>query len=214
MGDFDQLLGKKQGWRLLSSMRQQGINLIEVMVTIAIASVIFLLSMSSFQTMMAGTRTKAAAESIMNGLRFAKSEAIKRNAPMRFQLVSTLANNCVYSTNSALWVVTQTDQLATGDAESNCGKSSSDATNPIALKSPGGDFPTVQVDSNGASIVTFNTLGLVLPNMGGADSLTQIDVTSTVADATPWRVIISSGGSLKLCNAGDEIAAGSPLKCP
>lgn len=195
-------------------MNQRGFNLIELMVTIAIASVIFLLAMSSFQTMMAGTRTKAAAESIMNGLRLAKSEAIKRNMPMRFQLVSSLTDACLYSTSSALWVVTQTDQAVTGDAEGNCGKLSSDAANPIAFKSQGADFPAVQVDSNGASIVTFNTLGMVLPNMGGIVSLTQVDVTSTVADTTPWRVIISSGGSIRLCNAGADIAAGSPLACP
>lgn len=195
-------------------MNQRGLNLIEMMITIAIASVVFMLAVPSFQAMLAGNRTKAAAESIMSGLRMAKSEAIKRNMPMRFQLVSTLENDCVYSTTSALWVVTQTDQSATGDVEGNCGKTSTDATNPIAFKSQGGTFPKVDINSNGASVVTFNTLGLVLPNMESSDSLTQVDVTSTVADVTPWRVIVSSGGSLRLCNAGADIAAGSPLKCP
>lgn len=193
--------------------RPSGFSLIELMVTVLIAGILFTLAIPAFQSMMTGTRIKAAAESIMSGLRQAKSEAIKRNMPMRFQLVSSLTSACAFSTSSPLWVVTQTDQLATGDASGNCDKASDDATDPIAFKSSGASYPKVTIDAD-ASVVTFSPMGLVLTNMEGGASLTQVDVSSDVEDTTPWRVLVSSGGSIKLCNAGPDIAADSPLRCP
>jgi type IV fimbrial biogenesis protein FimT len=193
---------------MLISQQQRGVTLIEIMVTLVIAGVIGMLALPAFQTMMANARTKASAESILSGLRKAKAEAIKRNMPVRFQLVSSLANGCAYSTSSMLWLVTETDQLATGDPVPDCG----DAT--VIFSSPGDIPSTVQVSSNGASIVTFSPVGQVLTNMGGAVQLARVDVTSTNADATPWRILVSPGGSIKMCNAGTAIAAGNPLKCP
>ena len=83
--------------------------MIEILIVIAIAGVLLGLGVPAFRTVIDGTKTRAAAESVLSGLRMARSEAIKRNAPMRFQLVSTLTDTCNYSTSSALWVVTQTD---------------------------------------------------------------------------------------------------------
>jgi prepilin-type N-terminal cleavage/methylation domain-containing protein len=223
--------------------RQSGVNLIELMITIAIAAIIFALALAAFQTMMAGTRTKSTAESILSGLRYARSEAIKRNVPMRFQLVSSLDGGCAYSTTSPLWVVTQTDQNTRGEPIGQCDaapftpkddisdpcNSSNDpkwpihpAGNPacasdpyIAYKSSANTLAGISVEADSA-VVTFGPLGQVLSNIGSeANSMTRVDVTSTTdADATPWSVIVASGGSLKMCNAGADIPATSPLKCP
>lgn len=95
-------------------MRRNGFSLIELMVVVAIAGILLGLGVSSFNTMLATTRTRSTAESILSGLRLARSEAIRRNAPMRFQLVSSLDATCDYSTTSAFWVVTQTDQTTRG----------------------------------------------------------------------------------------------------
>ena len=104
-------------------MKQHGFTLIELMVTIAIAAILLGLGVSSFGTMMASTQARTTADSIMSGLRLARAEAIKRNAPMRFQLVSTTDNTCTFSAASALWVVTQTDAAPTtrGLAANYCG---------------------------------------------------------------------------------------------
>lgn len=90
-------------------MQQRGFTLIELMVTIAIASLLLSLALTSFNTMMASSQVRSTAESIVSGLRMARAEAIKRNVPMRFQFVSALDNTCGYATNSGLWIVTQTD---------------------------------------------------------------------------------------------------------
>ncbi|MCX7627170.1 MAG: GspH/FimT family pseudopilin [Methylophilaceae bacterium] len=190
------------------SLRQvSGVSLVELMIVIAVASILFFIGLPSVQDMMASTRTKTAAESILSGLRKAKSEAIKRNMPVRFQLVSSLSNGCAYSTTSMLWMVTETDQLASGDPVPNCGSA------PRLFTSAAEVPPTVQINAN-ASVVTFSPLGLVIDNMGGVARLAQVDITSSNPEATPWRVLVSSGGSIRMCNPGSAIAADNPMKCP
>lgn len=187
--------------------RGGGFSILELMITVAVLGILIALGLASMQDMMASTRTKAAAESILSGLRKAKSEAIKRNMPTRFQLVSTLADGCAYSTTSMLWIITETDQQTTGDPVPNC------ASAPRLARSQGDTPPTVQINAD-ASVVTFSPLGLVIDNMGGTARLSRVDVTSTNANATPWRVLIGSGGNIRMCNAGAGIPAGNPLRCP
>ena len=88
-------------------MRQRGFTIIEIVVTMAIAGVLLGLALSSFSTMVASTQSKTMAESLLSGLRLARAEAIKRNVPMRFQMVSSLDNTCTYSNTTIWWVVTQ-----------------------------------------------------------------------------------------------------------
>lgn len=94
--------------------------MIEVMIVLAIAGILLAIAVPSLQSSINSARTRGVAESVYNGLSQARSEAIRRNAPMRFQLVTTLDNFCVYSAASGpaiaatgansipgLWVVSQ-----------------------------------------------------------------------------------------------------------
>lgn len=226
---------------MLRPVPQGGVTLIELMIVVIIASLLAMLGLPAFQSMYASARTKGTAESILSGMRLARTEAIKRNVPMRFQLMSTLDNTCVSSITSPLWVVTQTDQLTVGDPTGACGaapftpkddpadpcNAANDpkwpiypAGNPgcandpfIAAKSPSTIPATVQVAADNA-IITFGPLGQVLTNMGGSASTSQVDVTSSTANTTPWRVRVSPSGAASLCNSGAAIPASNPLKCP
>ncbi|RTL56471.1 MAG: prepilin-type N-terminal cleavage/methylation domain-containing protein [Rhodocyclaceae bacterium] len=99
---------------------EYGFNLIELMVAIAIAGVLLGLGLSSARTMLVSNKTRSAAESMQAGLMMARAEAIRRNAPMRFQLVSNLAAGCTLSSSGQLWIVSQTDQVARGDVSGVC----------------------------------------------------------------------------------------------
>lgn len=88
-------------------MHERGFNLVEMLVVLAIAGIALAIAVPNLQDMIISARTRGVAESIQSGLLLARSEAIKRNGMMRFQLVSTMDNACAASATSRLWVVTQ-----------------------------------------------------------------------------------------------------------
>jgi prepilin-type N-terminal cleavage/methylation domain-containing protein len=153
-------------------MRARGFSLIEMMVVVAIAGVLLSIAVPMFQEVMVNGRTRGVAESIQFGLIKARSDAIARNAPMRFQLVSAMDATCTASSTSRLWVVTQytgattpanTRGVAAGacginayvppDQEEPCpaspaysGNAATCAADPfIAYKSPTENVPNVTV---------------------------------------------------------------------
>jgi prepilin-type N-terminal cleavage/methylation domain-containing protein len=105
-------------------MHARGFSLVELLVTIAIAAVLLSLGLGSVTSMIASSRTRGAAESVLSGLQMARAEAIQRNTPMRFQLVTSMDSACASNTAAAaasmLWVVSQTDQGLRGLVSNKC----------------------------------------------------------------------------------------------
>ena len=60
-----------------------GFNLIELMITIAIAMILALVAIPSYQTIMGKERFTNATNNLYNAYRYARSEAIKSSAPIR-----------------------------------------------------------------------------------------------------------------------------------
>jgi type IV fimbrial biogenesis protein FimT len=201
----------------------------------AIAGILLALGLPPLKTVVDSTRSKAAAESVLSGLRFARSEAIKRNVPMRFQLVSSLDNTCALSTSSPLWVVNQDDNPAlTRSPVGACAAATftpaddPDPCNPAKVTHPVGNplcsaDPFIAYKSNGrafvgvalladTSTITFGPLGQVMANFDATASLAQITITPDNPDAKTWRVrVVASNGAIKFCDPA--LAAGAPLAC-
>lgn len=204
-------------------MLARGFSLLELMVAMAIAAILMMLAQPSFRQMVDNTKSKGAAESLLSGMRLARSEAIKRNAPMRFQLVSTFDNTCHHLATSSLWVISQTDQLSYGLVEGKCDQAAALPSDPcdascngnpyIAYKSDG----TSTVESSftvlaDGAVVTFGPLGQITTNFDGAATLSQVTVTPANTAAKTWRVMVAApSGSLKLCDTA--VAAGQPYSC-
>jgi len=130
-----------------------GFTLVELMVTLVIAGVVLRLGIVSFNNLMASTKSRAVAESIMSGLRLARAEAIQRNVPMRFQMVSSLNDNCAYANNSPLWVVSQGDVATTngvpgvahGQAQNHCASTPYAPPDQPDICPVGAEIPTCAV---------------------------------------------------------------------
>jgi prepilin-type N-terminal cleavage/methylation domain-containing protein len=94
-------------------MRNHGFSITEMMVVMAIAAVLLSVAIPSFTQSLTNSRLQAVAESIQSGLLRARSEAINRNAPIRFQLVSDLTSACTLTNTKGFWLVTQYTTVTT-----------------------------------------------------------------------------------------------------
>ncbi len=195
-------------------MLSRGFSLIEMLLVLAIAGIALAIAVPSFQETMVNGRSRGVAESIQIGLVKARSEAISRNAPMRFQLVSTLDSTCTASGASRLWVVTQYVGL-TAPANTRgvpAGRCNVAAYTPPDQEEPCPATPAYTVNTaatppTAASCVT----DPFIVDKSPADRVPDINVTATPTMGTPAGFVVTFGalGQL-LANLEGALPAGSP----
>lgn len=192
----------------------RGFTLVEMAVVLAIIGLILALAIPAYQTWLLNLRVRDTTESLAEGLRLARAEAIKRNTTVRFMQVDTLSNSCVNTDSARNWVV------ARDLPESACGSALSETSSPRLIRkwqaSSNSNLVSVSHSrSNGC--VAFSGLGLArdctsndvidLSLDVGIDSLScQADG----GDIRCLRVAVLSGGLIKVC---DPAASDSPLAC-
>ena len=211
---------------------QLGLNLIEVMISLVVLGVLISLGAPGFVEWLQNQQIRAAAEATLNGLQVARGEAVRRNTPVRFQLVSDLTSSCVLSSDSPTtpvsvsWVVSLADPTGACDATTDSGQSPSPAGRILQRRTSAEGSPNARATSvfvpapappapmQAASIVTFAALGNVVANADGSKSINKIDMTNiNVTGATrPLRIIINSGGSTRMCDP--SLAPPEPRGCP
>jgi type IV fimbrial biogenesis protein FimT len=94
---------------MLSSTHDEGFSLIELLVGITIMGILLVMGVPSFKNWIQNAQIRTATEAIQNGLEMARSEAVRRNALVRFQLTTTLDNSCTLTTTSGNWIVSRDD---------------------------------------------------------------------------------------------------------
>jgi type IV fimbrial biogenesis protein FimT len=184
------------------TMRASGFTLIEVMITLAVLSLLLMIGLPGMNTWLQNTQIRASAEAIQSGLQLARAEALRRNVPVRFQLVDSLAAGCALSAAGTSWVISLADPAGLCDAVED------DAVAPQILQKRGGGEGTPNaVVAATASTILFNGLGRA---SGGAAAV-QIDVRHVTdplggncqTAGGPMRCLrinISSGGEPRMCD--------------
>jgi len=170
-------------------MPSRGFSLIEMLVVIAIAGIALAIAVPSFQETIVNGRTRGVAESIQFGLIQARSGAISRNAPMRFQLVSTLDATCTASATSRLWLVTQYTGLTT-PANSRgvpAGQCAVDAYVPPDQEEPCPTTPAYSGNAASCSVDPF------IAQKSSGDSVPNVDVTASPSMGTPAGFVVTFG---------------------
>ncbi|MDP1690774.1 MAG: GspH/FimT family pseudopilin [Burkholderiaceae bacterium] len=216
----------------------RGMTMIELAVTMVILAMLLVGAGPSIGAWMRNTQVRNTASSIQAGLNHARNEAMRRNAPIRFSLVSladsaVMGSSCALSGAGVSWVVSVRDPSA------NCqfapvtlpGTSAdaglvaaylaavADASNPLIVEANAGGVGGKNVvvaartadNSAAANTVTFNAFGRV----ADATPIGFINVSNDVAgnDYRGLRIEIGNGGTVRTCDRG--IAAGTdPRYCP
>jgi type IV fimbrial biogenesis protein FimT len=201
---------------------QRGFTILEVMIALAVLGVLIGLGAPGFVEWLQNQQIRGAAEATLNGLQVARGEAVRRNTPVRFHLVTDLTSSCVLDNDSLSWVVSLADPTGVCDAapgaapaqiiqkRSNAEGSPSAVATSVFLPSP----PAGQVPQ-AASTVTFAALGNVIANADATPSIVKIDVTNNnivASAARPLRIIINPGGSMRMCDPA--LAAPDARGCP
>lgn len=153
----------------------RGLTLIELMITIAVLAVGLSLAAPSFTVQVSNYRVRAAAESMLNGLNYARTEAVRRNRPVSFTL----------SPSGSGWSVDQISPAQT-----------------LQTRADGETAGLTVVSSSTSRAVTFTSTGLV--DTSGT-RLTQVNLSAPASNADTRRIDIFGGGLIRMCDPGVAI---------
>lgn len=175
--------------------KSTGFSLIELMVVIAIIGVLAVIGLPSYNTWVQNSRVRNGAESILNGLQLARSEAVARNTRIAF----------VFTDAASGWTL---------------GCFAVSVTCPAVIQSRAasdGSGGTSVVVNNAAvaNTVYFSNLGTLVDAAGAAVAgVMTIDVDSTVlsgSESRELRIQISTSGSVRMCDP--NVGSDDPRKC-
>lgn len=163
----------------------RGFTAIELLITIAIATLLATLAAPSFNTMVAAAQTRTAAQGMLDGIQLTRAEAIRRNERVVFA-----------KGTQSTWTIT---------VESNGAL--------VQNRSFGEGSSAVQVTAipATASKVTFDGLGRIRPNADASIPISQLDAGVPTTSSRALRITLSGGGAARLCDP--NVAAGGATAC-
>lgn len=179
----------------LNVMKIRGFSLVELMIAIAILSILVLLSMPSFSRWIQNTKVRTVAESLKTGIQLAQAESTRRSRQVTFNLTAaTPGLNAVAVSTGMNWSI-QTIALLTGESAEFIGGSTL-----------GGAKEGVEI--SGVATLTFNSLGRLTGNVTSA----TYNVTNTGSDR-PLRVTVTSSGRVRMCDPSLSLSSTAPTGC-
>jgi type IV fimbrial biogenesis protein FimT len=95
-------------------LRSRGVTLVELMVVLAVVAVGATLAAPGMAQVIANYRVRAAAESILGGLNFARTEALRRNTPVSFTLAASGSGWAVRQVSSGAALLSRSDNDSPG----------------------------------------------------------------------------------------------------
>jgi type IV fimbrial biogenesis protein FimT len=189
-------------------------SLVELMVALSIMAILVVIGIPSYQQWLLNTRVRSAAESIQNGLRYARNEAVQRSANVMFNLAGGNSPNwtvCLSGSGSSCPASGSSVLQTYASTNANVGVLITTSTSTTSVAN--GAYGST-VSGTGGS-VAFNSLGR--PVTYGGTSIVRIDTyTSSTNTANIRRLMtaISPGGEINMCDTATAFTTTSTQGCP
>ncbi|MDD3884200.1 MAG: GspH/FimT family protein [Gallionella sp.] len=185
---------------------QAGLNLIELIIAIAIISMLLAMGAPAFNLWIQNTQTRTAAESILNGMQIARQEAVRRNTKVRFNLTDAAGGvawsvDCVTVTSTCPAGI-QSRSGSEGGSNARAGTGTVTGTLAVPLTA-GAGLPAG---------VTFDGFGRV-PSANVGTDIARVDVTNAAnSSARRMVILVSTGGQTRMCDPVVPLAS-NPQGC-
>lgn len=171
-------------------MRQHGLTVIELMIVIAIAAVLIVIAVPSFNDLILTQRAKGAAEGLVSALQNTKAQAVKAN-----EITSIVFKPATTGTEHTDWCYGMTD---VGDATCDCDATPSDCASGSVVD--GETYKDVTLEFNAGDLRSFE------PVTGSANG-TQGTAIFRAGKNKDLGVVLSTIGRINVCRpAGTTIS--------
>lgn len=152
--------------------RSGGFTLVEMMIVISLVAIIMAIAVPSFRDASLGSQLRATANELVASAMLARSEAIKRNAPVTM-CVSTSGTACTAGSWEQGWIVIQGGTVIQRQHEGATGFKVSSGINTLNFQPIGA----------GATPATF-TVCRATPSVGGQKRIVTITFTGRASVAS------------------------------
>lgn len=183
---------------LIAVAGQRGLSLVEILVSIAIVSIVLAMAAPSSLSWIQNLQLRNAAESALGGIRMARLEALRRNTTVAFQLTdaaSTAWQVCFYDPASQSCSAAQppiaTHNASEGSANARYGVETTFSNFAVPLD-PGAGLP---------ALVAFDPLGRV--SSSSPANIARLDARNpTLGPAAERRlsVLVGVAGQVVMCD--------------
>jgi len=210
--------GRARG-RLPHRARLAGFSLIELLVGISVLGVLLALALPAFSDWIRNNQIRVVAESLREGLQLARSEAVKRNARVRLQLVSTLDNSCTLSASGPYWIVNVGASVSPAGA---CASAAGGSASPFVVQASPATAAATRVTVSivpATAVIAFDASGRLVatqnPTTGVA--VNRIDI-SMPGGCFPsgtvrcLRLLVFPAGEVRMCDPS-QTAVTDPTRC-
>jgi type IV fimbrial biogenesis protein FimT len=185
---------------------QQGVTLIELVVTLAVFGVLFALAMPSLTAWIRNSQVRSVADMVQNGLRSAQQEAVRRDRTVVFfQTNATPTVGSPAASGGRNWAVqyvpTAIDTPVAPEPVVQGGRISEVGSNRILVagRNSNGTVAAVCFNSSGRLVASTPAANGILNATCTAD-LTAFDVTHADTSDRPLRVTVDLGGRVRMCD--------------
>ena len=192
-----------------------GFTLIELVVAIAIFSILSALAVPAMRTWVANVKVRAVADALQNGVRLAQAESLRRSRQVVFSLTNSTApaTSLTAAANGSSWALNFVPAMTDGSETATFIQSGSLAAT------------TANVSVTGPAEICFNSVGRLVANgstgvAGGSCTLpttgtppTQNYVVSLAGADRSLQVEVGLGGQVHLCDTSQTLSSTNPYGC-